>query len=175
MRRCYSERQLPDSALKYVLEGLVPYTEANLKLSFTTGLFFNELDNIGKQKQQSSSQGRYSKHTLKNAYYKAKRDRLIYIDESGRPQLTARARQRLKPYRPGKLGRGAYLIVSFDIPERRRRDRDHFRYLLKELGFAPIQKSVWKTDYDHRQLLKTEIEIHQLWGLVNVYEADRVI
>ena len=33
--------KLPDSALKYILKGLlVPYSEANLKLSFKPHLFF---------------------------------------------------------------------------------------------------------------------------------------
>ncbi|PIS07668.1 hypothetical protein COT78_02390 [Candidatus Berkelbacteria bacterium CG10_big_fil_rev_8_21_14_0_10_43_13] len=39
-----------------------------------------------------------------------------------------------------------YYIVSFDIPERMRIDRNKFRRTIKRLGFRQIQKSLWVTN-----------------------------
>lgn len=36
-----------------------------------------------------------------------------------------------------------YYFVSFDIPERLRRERDSFRRAIKRLGFREAQKSLW--------------------------------
>ena len=36
-----------------------------------------------------------------------------------------------------------FYFVSFDIPEKMRRNRDSFRRTIKRLGFREIQKSLW--------------------------------
>lgn len=41
-----------------------------------------------------------------------------------------------------------WLMVIFDIPEKRRKSRDAFRYFLYELGFQKVQQSVWTSPYD---------------------------
>lgn len=38
---------------------------------------------------------------------------------------------------------GKYLMIVFDIPEKKRKLRDLFRENLKILGFIPFQKSIW--------------------------------
>lgn len=178
MKRCAAREQLSDTALKYVLKALIPYTKANLKLAFSPNLFFNDLEKISRQNNKHSSvktEKRYKIQTLRNAYYRAKKDKLIEIDESGRPRLTAAGKQKARPYQPSRLGKNAYLMVTFDIPERERHVRDHLRFLLKALEFKQVQKSVWKSEYDHRELLKTEINLHGLKEQVHVYEADKII
>jgi len=42
-------------------------------------------------------------------------------------------------------------IVIFDIPERKRKERDVFRKRLKTWGFANVQKSIWFYPYDCRE------------------------
>ena len=41
-----------------------------------------------------------------------------------------------------------WLMIIFDIPEKRRKDRALFRFYLYNLGFQKIQQSVWISPYD---------------------------
>lgn len=53
-------------------------------------------------------------------------------------------------------------IVSFDIPEKKRRGRDALREKIKELGFYELQKSLWIYPYE----CKNEIDfIIEYFGL----------
>lgn len=167
MRRAHSKKQLPDSTLKYILESIVPYSDANLKLAFKPHWFFIDLENIARRQQREHT---YSK--VRSAYYRAVKKGYITL-ERGRPQLTARGLQKVKPYVPKKL-RGAQLMVIFDIPESERHKRRHLRVLLKELKFRQIQKSVWVTDYDYRDILKMEVKDQQTSDYVLIYEVFKL-
>lgn len=61
---------------------------------------------------------------------------------------------RLKYIKKKKLPEGEYLLVFFDIPETKRRDRAELRSGLKNLGFEKIQKSVWASSFDVLKELK---------------------
>jgi len=58
MKRSRSTKVLPNTALAYVLESLIPYSDANIKLAFKPHLFFNDLENIARQKQEYNSDPR---------------------------------------------------------------------------------------------------------------------
>ena len=45
-------------------------------------------------------------------------------------------------------------FISFDIPERMRKDRDAFRRMIKRLGFRQIQKSLWVCKHDVGDLIE---------------------
>ncbi|MBW3569421.1 CRISPR-associated endonuclease Cas2 [Candidatus Parcubacteria bacterium] len=157
--------KLPDSALVYILKGLaVPLSEANVKLSFKPGLFFNDLEKISAKKRQS----------LKNSYYKAIKSKLIELDDQGFPRLTSKGRKKFQLYEPKKLSNSAKLMVVFDIPEDERHKRRHLRTLLKELYFNKIQQSVWVSSYDCKDYLAAEIKNYNLQKYVFVYEADQL-
>lgn len=47
-----------------------------------------------------------------------------------------------------KLPNHQWLLIFFDIPEKQKKIREHFRILLKSMGFQQLQKSVWMTPYD---------------------------
>jgi hypothetical protein len=174
MKRCRSKRELPETAMGYVLESLAPYTDANRKLTFRPHEFFNDLENIERQKEKLKRTHPYKRSTLQQAFSKAKRNDYLEFNEFGMPVLTEAGRRKIQPYRASKLSAGAYLLVVFDIPEYNRDLRDHLRRIFKELEFEQIQKSVWKTQYDHRALLREEIKFHGLREQVQVYEAIRI-
>jgi DNA-binding transcriptional regulator PaaX len=157
-------RTLPKTATRYIIEGLIPYTEPNLTLAFKPGLFFADLEKVSNKSNQ----------TIKNAYYKLIHDDHIVFDDDGIPRLTPKGLRNIKPYRPEKL-EGAVLLVTFDIPENKRHKRPHLRLLLKELKFRQIQKSVWASGYDHREYLAAEIEHYSLENYVLVYEARKIL
>lgn len=153
---------LPDTAIRFVLEALIPYSKANVELAFKPNTFFNHLEQISDKK-------RYSRSAIKTAYFRARK--LGYIDTSGTvPRVTEGARQMLKPYRPTKL-KLARLLVMFDIPEDHKNQRDQFRQLLRELKFVHIQKSVWSSEFDSRAIIRRAVYDLDIAGFTIVYEA----
>jgi hypothetical protein len=98
------------------------------------------------------------KYYLYRAVREFKRDRLVEFvsqkDGSTRIVLTEKGKRRVlefkideikinKPIRWDKRWR----MVMFDIPEKRRRDRNVLREKLNEIGFKEIQKSVFVHPY----------------------------
>lgn len=146
---------------KYLLKALIPYSKANLELSFKPNRFFNELEKLDN----------INRRTLRSAFYRAQKRGLITIDSEGIPRLTCRGIAATKTYKPKKLGRNAYILLIFDIPESERKKRDHLRALLRELSFKKIQQSVWACRYDHREYLAAELKEYGLENYVLIYEA----
>ncbi|HTE22525.1 MAG TPA: hypothetical protein VK674_05800 [Candidatus Limnocylindria bacterium] len=171
MKRSRSTKDLPNSALAYVLEALIPYSDANVKLAFKPHLFFNDLENIARQKQSLS----YRRQTLRNAFYHAKRSGFIEFSKSGGPRLTRKGEAYLKPYEPSKLGDSARLMVIFDIPEEQRAKRRYLRLILRQLKFKMVQQSVWISKYDCKTILHDEIEAYELQAYVQIYECVRLL
>lgn len=159
----YQNKPLANTALRFVLEALIPYSEANLQLVFKPNTFFNELE-----KRQD---GRiYSRSALRKAYYLARQSDMVTLDPNGQPHVSALARQKLRPYEPHLLA-NSRLMVIFDIPEQQKRLRQQLRLLLCELKFVKIQQSVWASDYDSRDILTTEITRLKIQQYVEIYEA----
>lgn len=159
---CEQQGALPQSALSYVIESLIPFTEANFDLVFRPHAFFNHLDKIG--------DGRYRRATLRKAYYEARRKDFILVDDYGQPYLSEKAQQSIVPFVPKKL-KDACLMVIFDIPESQRHKRRWFRTLLRELRFTRLQQSVWVSEYESRHILSAGILEHKLEKHVRVFEA----
>lgn len=155
------------SALHYVISSLIPYTEANLKLSFSPHRFFNDLEAISNRS--------YSMSATRGAYYRALKEQLVEIDTSGVPTLTARGVEQLQLYEPRYLDNDAAILLIFDIPEDSRQARRRLRAALRKLHFTPVQQSVWQTNYDVMNLLKSTLADEQLEEYVQVYESVRII
>lgn len=164
VRRGQTAKRLPNSTLEYVLEGLLPYTEANIKLTFKPGLFFDDLEKIS----------RAGRRTIRNAYYRAQRAGLVELDGQGIPRLTDKGQRRARPFVAQRLSRQARLMVIFDIPEEEAWKRKRLRAVLRELRFEPIQKSVWISQYDHRKLIAAEVKQYGLDKYVQIYEASKL-
>ena len=71
-------------------------------------------------------------------------------------------------------------VIIFDIPEKKRRIRDHVRDILVAAGFQRLQDSVWVYPYDCEDvigLMKTELGIgkYLLYMIVDQIENDRFL
>lgn len=152
------------SAIGYVLSALMPYTEANLRLTFKPHTFFNELEKISKLKDK----------TLRSAYYRAQEQGYLTVDARNRPVPTKKGEQYVRRFNPKRLGDNAFLMVMFDIPEGESWKRQHLRRTLQDLHFQQIQKSVWATEYDYRAVLKEEIDDLGMQPYVEIFEAARL-
>ncbi|OVE78551.1 hypothetical protein BVY00_02505, partial [bacterium G20] len=96
----------PQSALIFVLKGLIPYSRQNMLLAFKPNAFFNELEKIS----------RYKRWTIEKAFYEAQRKELI-AKEANVMRLTRKGRRIIQPFVAKHLSNDAKLMVIFDIPE----------------------------------------------------------
>jgi len=69
-------------------------------------------------------------------------------------------------------------MIIFDVPERRRRVRIRLCAIMREMGFARLQDSVWVFPYDCEDfiaLLKAELKIGKdvLYTIVDTIEQDK--
>lgn len=72
---------------------------------------------------------------------------------------------------------GRYRLVIFDIPEKRKKVREHLRFEMQEIGFLRIQDSVWIYPYDCEEfiaLLKADLHIGKdvLYAVIEEIEND---
>lgn len=126
------------SALSYVIEGLIPFTDANMKLTFAPGKFFRELAETSATDAER----------LQRAYYRAKASGIVrYIDLHF--AIAPEYLEKLRREAPEKLPDGQSMLVIYDIPEELFRKRRELRSLLRELEFTQVQKSAWQTSYNH--------------------------
>lgn len=70
-------------------------------------------------------------------YNKAEADPFVRLTEDGQSMLS-----RIQPTKDG-----VWKLVIFDIPEKKRKIRNHLRSKLKALGFKKWQESIWVSPY----------------------------
>ena len=115
---------------------------------------------------KSFKQGRkYQRKKVSDVFYRLRRRDCIEIKKKGHQiyiTLTERGKREagwlqidaLKIKKPNRWD-GKWRIVIFDIAQLKKLYREAFRGKLKELGFYPLQKSVWIHPFDCRD----EIEL----------------
>ena len=152
-----------NSSTKYILSGLVPFTDANLKLAFKPNLFFNDLAKISGRKEA----------TLRNEFYRLKAKGYFKVSDYKHIELSDKAILELQRYQPQQLT-NAVLMVIFDIPEVERSKRNYLRITLRQLKFEQVQKSVWVTKYECRDYLNNEIKLNNLQQYIHIYESKLI-
>lgn len=152
--------------MHYILLALVPYTTPNIKLTFKPNMFFDDLEKLDFIKAKRKS--------LRTNYYRAIRQGLVELDDNRIPRLTSKGHKKIKIYKPKKLGKGARILLTFDIPEAQKNKRTRLRTILRELRFKNVQKSVWETEYDVLALVQAEIKENNLSPYVNLYESQKI-
>lgn len=123
--------------------------------------------------------------TVRDAFYYLKRKGMI-IGEAHNHQLYIKLTpegekqagkfqiNKLEIRRPKKWDK-KWRLVIFDIPENRRVKREAFRGKLKELGFYPLQKSVWVFPYPCEKEIKLLREFFNLDSKqLMVFEAEKL-
>ena len=101
----------------------------------------------------------------------------IEITEAGRRAYAFEVEKVRLAAQRGKRWDGRFRLVMFDIPQHRRRDRDHLRAVVRGCGFLRLQDSVWIFPYDCEELitlLKADMRIGKdiLYAIVESVEND---
>lgn len=107
--------------------------------------FFKELDKVSRKKYKPSTFYGTLHRLEEKGWVESKgerRQKIIAITPLGRAQLLV-SRKKLKKEWDGK-----WRLVIFDVPEKKRKNRDFFRYQLRAIGLQPIQRSVWVTPFN---------------------------
>lgn len=65
-------------------------------------------------------------------------------------------------------------MIIFDIPEKRRKDRDGFRRGLKLLGYQQLQKSTWVSSGDVLEETKVLIKLYKLEPFVQLLLLEKI-
>jgi len=108
---------------------------------------------------------KYQKRQISSAFYKLKKDGLLDIRKNGHQvhiSLTKDGRKKagwlqidsLKISKPQKWDK-KWRLVMFDIAEIKKLSREAFRGKLIEIGFQPLQRSIWIHPFD----CEAEIEV----------------
>ncbi len=128
--------------------------------------FINNIIKVNKKWQ------RYPKRKIQDTFYRLKKQGFITIEEKSHEvkiYLTQKGKKKagwmqidsLKIKSPKKWDR-KWRLVIFDIAQLKKLYRDAFRGKLKELGFLPLQKSVWIHPFN----CEAEIELlREFFGL----------
>jgi CRISPR-associated endonuclease Cas2 len=157
-------RHKRQSATICVLKAFMPYSRQNLALAFKPNYFFNELE----------KNSNFRKQTIKRAWETAiSNDFITEVD--GKFRMTAIGLRYTRPFTAKKLDKDVRLMVVFDIPESRASDRRKLRWLLKKWEFDMIQKSVWTSRYDHKNLIQETVKEMGLTEFVQLYESARLL
>lgn len=99
----------------------------------------------------------------RKGYVQMKKDKknqsFFHLTPKGKLQLLKYLH--LEKIKKGKWDR-RWRIVVFDIPEKMKKWRNYIRHDLKELGFEPLQESVYITPYPVTSELDEKLKV---WGL----------
>ena len=69
---------------------------------------------------------------------------------------------------------GKMIMLIFDIPNKRNKDRDLLRSILRNLGYKLFQQSVWITPYDVLEKTEKLVQLHSLDGYVKMFLIEKI-
>ncbi len=100
------------------------------------------------------------------------------ITEEGRKVLAYEEQKAKLDTTKKRRWNGRWRVIIFDVPERRRKVRDRLRQIMRGVGFARLQDSVWVFPYDCEDfvaLLKADLKIGTavLYMVVEQIENDK--
>jgi len=135
---------------------------------------FEKLGILGPRRKEGINRAR--DRLLKEGLLSRDNKGYLVITKAGQRRLADRKVSSYSLEKP-KRWDGRWRVVTFDIPERRKRTRDRIRQTLSHVGFVRLQDSVWIYPYnceDLVALLKADMLIGRdmLYLIVDSIEGD---
>lgn len=116
---------------------------------------------------------KHNYETIKHAVANARRHGFIKKIGRGRraiPEITEAGKKRLTTILPAydekRVWDQRLHLVTYDIPEKKRHDRELLREYLRRIGCGMLQESVWITPYNPIDTIRTFIEENNLAGTI---------
>lgn len=152
-------------------------------LESALGLIFKAAESIGDKLDQKKARGYFEDYTLNSdvtgiqisqMLYDLKKRKYIEIGEGDSVKLTDKAKIKIID-RIGKTLEidGKYRLISFDIPESKRANRDAFRRAIKKLGFKQVQKSLWVTNRNVGEYVDIAAKEYKVSDYIAYFVVDK--
>jgi len=107
-------------------------------------------------------------YRLKSKDYLERKKDYIKITDLGKERLT-----RILPvYERKRPWDGFLYLITYDIPEDKKRKRDYLREYIEKLGCGMLQQSVWLACYNPRKLIIDFVQKHRVGNLVLVSRLE---
>jgi DNA-binding transcriptional regulator PaaX len=107
---------------------------------------------------------------IKNAIQTARKRGWVRVVRNAPPEITKEGMQRLTSrlprYDKKRVWDGRMHIVTYDIPEAHKHDRELLRGYLRTIRCGRLQDSVWVTPYNPIDLVRTFAQSHDLHGTI---------
>lgn len=136
-----------------------------------------ELFGLGKKKYRPNSFYRTFKRMQKQRLIEIKKEKddkiIISITEKGKKRLLEYNIDDMKIERPEKWDK-KWRIISFDIPEKRKKAREALREKLKDLNFYPLQKSLFVLPFPCQDEIDFITEIFQMQKHITYFETPEI-
>ncbi len=120
-----------------------------------TGAFMYPYKGVGRDMYKYKGSFSRALYELKRCGYLEE----IEIKNTKALKLTNKGKLRIIGINKKKKWDGLWRLVAFDIEEIRRKTRNVFRSKLVELGYKPLQKSLWICPYDVSEQLEELIDL----------------
>lgn len=131
-----------------VSEGISEFLEDS-KPSLNKAFYpeYEEVRKLYKKKRRTREFSRFVSYLKKNGFIRIKelenKEAIILTPKGFKKLVRIKYKINRKRRRDGRCQ-----MILFDIPEKRNRDRDLFRSMIKTLGYQRFQKSIWISPYD---------------------------
>jgi len=127
-------------------------------------------------------QNRHKRYQIRKTFERLRRKRLIeatevngeirmILNENGKKRAIKYELEDLTISKPKNWDK-KWRLVIFDIPEKFHKERRALRIKLDELGFYPLQKSVWLYPYECRNEIDFVVEFFKISPYVRIIEAS---
>lgn len=146
-------------------------------------LIFNTVESIGSRIKhselgrylsQSTSDLNISGRQISSMVYDLKRRNYIEIEDGDSVKLTNKAKIKIIDQIASTNNvDGKCRLISFDIPETKRTNRNNFRRAIKRIGFRQVQKSLWVSNRNVSDLVELAIKEYKVSEYVAYFVADR--
>jgi CRISPR/Cas system-associated endoribonuclease Cas2 len=100
-------------------------------------------------------------------------DEKIRLTRKGKKLLSEIFISELKIVKPKKWD-GIWRLVAYDIPEKYKKSRDQFRFVLEQNGFQIIQKSLWVNPYECKEEIAVLAKTMNLTKYVIFLSTDKL-
>lgn len=136
-----------------------------------------EIFGLGKKKYKPRSAYYALKRMQKQRLIEIKKeldDRIVLmITEKGKKKLLEYNIDDMEIKKPEKWDK-KWRVISFDIPEKRKKAREALREKLKDLDFYPLQKSLFVFPYPCQDEIDFIAEIFQIQNHITYFETPEI-
>ena len=147
------------------------------------GLIFDLVDSINNKITSSKlkdslvenlSDYDISPRRVSKMLYELKKNKYIEYREGDSVVFTNKAKIKIiDRLVEGKNSDNKYRLVSFDIPEIFRSNRNNFRRAIKRMGFRQVQKSLWVTDRNVGNLVEIAAIEYNVSRYIAYFVSDK--